>query len=66
MVGHLGEVVSQTVRERQVALFAHANYTLGKAIADGVGVTQITNLTFPDGPTWYNHTIYSDHSTLFH
>ncbi|KAI0922766.1 hypothetical protein AcV5_009653 [Taiwanofungus camphoratus] len=66
VVGHLGEVVSQTVRERQVALFAHANYTLGKAIADGVGVTQITNLTFPDGPTWYNHTIYSDHSTLFH
>ncbi|KZT04923.1 catalase-like protein [Laetiporus sulphureus 93-53] len=66
VIGHLGEVVNQTVRERQVALFAHANYTLGQAIAQGVGVSRITNLTFAYGETWYNHTIYSDSSTLFY
>ncbi|CCM04502.1 uncharacterized protein FIBRA_06682 [Fibroporia radiculosa] len=64
VIGHLGEVISLEVRERQVAVFAHANYTLGKAIADGVGVTNIRNLTFEYGPTWYNHTVYSDNSTI--
>lgn len=66
VIGHLGEVIDQGIRDRQVALFAHVNYTLGKAIADGVGVTEIANLSFPYGETWYNHTIYSDESTLFY
>ena len=41
MIGHLGEVVSQEVRERQVALFNHVNTTLGQSIAAGVGVQTI-------------------------
>ncbi|KAH9834758.1 catalase-like protein [Rhodofomes roseus] len=64
VVGHLGEVVSQEVRERQVALFNHVNATLGQAIAAGVGVTSIQSLNFTYGETWLNHTVYSTDSTL--
>ncbi|KZT64984.1 catalase-like protein [Daedalea quercina L-15889] len=64
VIGHLGEVINQDVRGRQVALFNHVNTTLGQAIAAGVGVTNIQNLSFEDGPTWLNHTVYSQESTL--
>ncbi|KAI0784110.1 catalase-domain-containing protein [Abortiporus biennis] len=64
IVGHLGLVKSVEVRKRQVALFAHANATLGQAIADGVGVPVVA-LEFPDsGPTWLNTTVPSSTSTL--
>ena len=64
MIGHLGEVVSQEVRERQVALFNHVNATLGQAIAAGVGVQNIQPLSFDYGDTWLNRTVYSTESTL--
>lgn len=66
VAGHLGEAPSSVVRERQVALFAHVNASLGAAIAAGVNVTSWPNLSFSQGPNWYNHTIYSDSSTLFY
>ncbi|KAH9944922.1 catalase-domain-containing protein [Amylocystis lapponica] len=64
VVGHLGQAPTLSVRTKQVALFAHTNYTLGKAIADGVNVTTWPNLTFADAPTWHNTTIFSNSSTL--
>lgn len=64
VIGHLGEVVSQEVRERQVALFNHVNTTLAQAIAAGVGVENIQPMSFYYGATWLNHTVYSTESTL--
>ncbi|GBE83330.1 Catalase [Sparassis crispa] len=66
VIGHLGLAPTLSVRERQVALFAHVDYTLGAAIAAGVNVSSWQNLSFPYGPTWYNETIYSKSSTLFY
>ncbi|TBU30380.1 catalase-domain-containing protein [Dichomitus squalens] len=63
VVGHLGAAPTESVRQRMASLFYHANETLGKAIADGVGVT-VTPLTFPDGPTWFNVTKDTRNSTL--
>ncbi|KAI0366552.1 catalase-domain-containing protein [Pilatotrama ljubarskyi] len=63
VVGHLGAASTYSVRQRMASLFYHANATLGQAIADGVGV-EVTNLTFPDGPTWYNVTKNTENSTL--
>ncbi|OBZ76293.1 Catalase [Grifola frondosa] len=65
VVGHLGQAPTVSVRERMASLFAHVYPTLGQAIASGVGV-QTTNLTFPDGPTWFNITINTNSSTLFY
>ncbi|EMD36861.1 hypothetical protein CERSUDRAFT_123893 [Gelatoporia subvermispora B] len=69
VVGHLGEAPTKSIRERATAIFAHINITLGEAIAAGVGV-DVVNLTFPEHsaahPTWFNHTIHSDSSTLFY
>ena len=64
VIGHLGEVISQEVRDRQVALFNHVNATLGESIAAGVGVKNIQPLSFDYGETWLNHTVYSTESTL--
>ena len=63
IVGHLGEVQSKSVKERQVALFAHTDASFGAAVAKGVGV-QVIPLSFPTGPTWFNTTILSHNSTL--
>ena len=63
VVGHLGGAPTESVRQRMASLFYHANATLGQAIADGVGV-QVTELTFPDGPTWFNETKDTDTSTV--
>lgn len=63
VIGHLGAAPTESVRQRMASLFYHANETLGKAIADGVGVT-VTPLTFPDGPTWFNVTKDTQNSTL--
>lgn len=62
-MGHLGAAPTESVRQRMASLFYHANATLGQAIADGVGVT-VTNLTFPNGPTWFNTTRNTQNSTL--
>ena len=63
-MGHLGTVKSTSVRQRQVALFALVDSALGKAIADGVGVSVPTLPNFPAGPTWLNTTVPSNSSTL--
>ena len=63
VVGHLGAAPTYSVRQRMASLFYHANATLGQAIADGVSVN-VTQLTFPDGPTWFNVTKDTDTSTL--
>ncbi|KAH9903213.1 catalase-domain-containing protein [Cubamyces lactineus] len=63
VVGHLGAAPTYSVRQRMASLFFHANATLGQAIADGVGV-KVVNLTFPDGPTWFNVTKTPVGSTL--
>ncbi|KAI0704190.1 catalase-domain-containing protein [Cerioporus squamosus] len=63
VVGHLGAAPTYSVRQRMASLFYHANATLGQAIADGVGVN-VTILTFPDGPTWFNVTKDTQNSTL--
>lgn len=64
VVGHLGTVVSTSVRQRQVALFALVDASLGQAIAKGVGVSVPPLPTFPSGPTWLNTTVESNSSTL--
>ncbi|KAJ3542899.1 hypothetical protein NM688_g5925 [Phlebia brevispora] len=64
VVGHLGTVISYTVRQRQVALFALVDPALGQAIAQGVNVTVPPLPTFPTGPTWLNYTVFSNESTL--
>ncbi|KAI0634572.1 catalase-domain-containing protein [Trametes polyzona] len=53
VIGHLGGAPTDSVRQRMASLFYHVNATLGQAIADGVGV-KVVDLSFPDGPTWYN------------
>ncbi|KAI0758857.1 catalase-domain-containing protein [Fomes fomentarius] len=63
VVGHLGGARTASVRQRMASLFYHANATLGQAIADGVGV-KVTELTFPDGPTWFNVTKDTQNSTV--
>ena len=62
MVGHLSGAPTESVRVRAASLFYHANATLGQAIADGVKV-KVTELKFPDGPTWSNTTQDGDSST---
>ena len=57
-------MVSVSVRQRQVALFALVDEKLGEAIARGVGVTVPTLPNFPTGPTWLNTTVFSNSSTL--
>ncbi|KAI0649743.1 catalase-domain-containing protein [Trametes meyenii] len=63
VVGHLGAAPTYSVRQRMASLFYHANATLGQAIADGVSVT-VVNLSFGDGPTWYNVTKNTNNSTV--
>ncbi|EIW53214.1 catalase-domain-containing protein [Trametes versicolor FP-101664 SS1] len=63
VVGHLGAAPTYSVRQRMASLFNYANSTLGQAIADGVGV-KVVNLTFPNGPTWFNVTKDPVGSTL--
>ncbi|OSC99328.1 catalase-domain-containing protein [Trametes coccinea BRFM310] len=63
VIGHLGAAPTESVRQRMASLFYHANATLGQAIADGVGV-KVVNLTFPNGPTWFNVTKTPEGSTL--
>ena len=64
VIDHLGSVVSVSVRQRQVALFALVDPALGQAIAKGVGVTIPPLPNFPPGPTWLNTTVDSMNSTL--
>jgi len=45
VVGHLGLVMSQKVKERQVALFYNVDPTLGTRIAMGINVTATGNYT---------------------
>ncbi|KAI0672137.1 catalase-domain-containing protein [Trametes maxima] len=63
VVGHLGAAPTYSVRQRMASLFYHANATLGQAIAAGVNVT-VVDLSFADGPTWYNVTKNTDNSTV--
>lgn len=63
IVGHLGGVENESVKIRQVALFAHTNATFGQAVANGVGVA-VVPISFPTGPTWLNTTVLSHNSTL--
>jgi catalase len=39
VVGHLGAVTSDTIKNRQLAVFARANATLAQRIAKGINVT---------------------------
>ncbi|KAH9848102.1 catalase-domain-containing protein [Lenzites betulinus] len=63
VVGHLGAAPTYSIRQRMASIFNHANSTLGKAIANGVGVT-VQTFTFPTGPTWLNTTETPVGSTL--
>jgi catalase len=45
VIGHLGLVLSQKVKERQVALFYNVDPTLGNRIAMGINVTATSNYT---------------------
>ena len=60
----LGYIPFQVVKQRQVALFALVDPALGKAIADGIGVSVPPLPKFPVGPTWLNTTVSTGSSTL--
>ncbi|KAI0088364.1 catalase-domain-containing protein [Irpex rosettiformis] len=64
VVGHLGAAKSQSVKQRQVALFALVDKSLGEAIAKGVNVSVPALPNFPTNVTWLDTTVSSNSSTL--
>lgn len=64
VVGHMSAAKSESVKQRQVALFALVDPALGQAIAQGVNVSVPSLPNFPVGPTWLNTTVQSGSSTL--
>lgn len=39
VVGHLGAATSDTIKKRQIALFAKVNQTLAQRLAQGMNIT---------------------------